>query len=347
MRGGCFEVGLATGANERRAKMRERWHELWATFSVKDHCTPGAFVAESLLFDHLLIPVVPMRRDGLSAEEASLEWKRWQDKGWEPGRLNQLVAILGERATPIPWTQSLQREWQERMNPSSEPSTMAATKEVQRARSDGYLTTGSVLERFAPRMAQTVVAVSEYHSIEDLQRSTPIRRADSVAGLPAGSLLAVVGHELLVPADPDRDDFQLLAEAAEVGSDRAYREKRKLLYLWQQEFVGSDGLTDTQSITRAVEHMSDLVSDLNAATRMQGIWRGVKKLFAFLKVGEKAGALVQPAGATALGAAISVGDFVLDRTKPDIPSDEATPVAALLLDAQKRLGLTITGDRRA
>ena len=227
------------------------------------------------------------------------------------------------------------------------PSMMPLTEEVRRARSDGYAMTGSVLERFAPRMAQTVVAVSEYRSIEDLQSSTPIRRAGSIAALPAGSLLAVAGHELLVPEDPDRDDFQLLAEAAEVGSDPTYREKRKLLYLWQQEFVGSDDLTDAQSIRRAVEHMSDLVGDLNAATGRQRIWKGVKKLFAFLKAGEKVGAFIEPAGATALGAAISVGDFVLDRSKPDIPGDEATPVAALLLDAQKRLGLTVTGDRRA
>jgi hypothetical protein len=53
------------------------------------------------------------------------------------------------------------------------PSMMPLTEEVRRARSDGYAMTGSVLERFAPRMAQTVVAVSEYRSIEDLQSSTP------------------------------------------------------------------------------------------------------------------------------------------------------------------------------
>jgi hypothetical protein len=35
------------------------WHELWATFSVKDHCQPGAFIAEALLYDRLVLPVVP------------------------------------------------------------------------------------------------------------------------------------------------------------------------------------------------------------------------------------------------------------------------------------------------
>lgn len=326
--------------------MRERWHELWATFSVKDHCNPGAFVAEALLYDHLLIPVVPMRRDGLSAEEASDEWKRWKDNGWEPARLNQLVAILGERATPIPWTKNLQQEWQGRMDSANGPTATLFTEQVQRARLDGYFMTGTVLERFAPSMAQTVVAVSQYSSVKDLQRATPIRRVDHASTISAGSLLAVVGHELLVPEDPERNDFQLLEEAVEVGSDSTYRDKRKLLYYWQQEFVSSDNLTDTQSIERAVEHMSDLVSDLNAATGKQKVWKGLKRLFSFLKVGEKVGAFVEPAGAKVLGATISIGDFLLDRIEPQKLGDEAIPVAALLLDAQKRLGLTITGERR-
>ena len=93
--------------------------------------------------------------------------------------------------------------------------------------------------------------------------------------------------------------------------------------------------------------MSNLAGDLERRNGEAKNLEGVKKLFAFLKAGEKVGAFIEPAGATALGAAISVGDFVLDRSKPDIPGDEATPVAALLLDAQKRLGLTVTGDRRA
>ncbi len=326
--------------------MRERWHELWATFSVKDHCNPGAFVAEALLYDHLLIPVVPMRRDGLSVEEAKEEWTRWKDKGWEPARLNQLVAILGERATPIPWTKNLQHEWQGRMDSANDPTATLFTEQGQRARPDGYFMTGTVLERFAPRMAQTVVAVSQYHSLEDLLRATPIRRVDHASALSAGSLLAVVGYELLVPDDPERDDFRFLIEAAEVGSDSTYRAKRKQLYFWQQEFIGSDNLTDAQSIERAVEHMGDLISDLNAATGKQKVWKGLKRLFSFLKVGEKVGAFVEPAGAKVLGATISIGDFLLDSIEPQKPGDEAIPVAALLLDAQKRLGLTITGERR-
>ena len=92
--------------------------------------------------------------------------------------------------------------------------------------------------------------------------------------------------------------------------------------------------------------MSDLVSDLNRATGKQKVWKGFKTLFSFLKVGAQVAACVEPAGAKAGGAALSVGDFVLDRIEPRKPGDDVVPVAALLLDAQKRLGLTVTGERR-
>jgi hypothetical protein len=156
----------------------------------------------------------------------------------------------------------------------------------------------------------------------------------------------VLGHELLVPEDPDRDDFELLREALEVGSDPTYREKRKRLYLWQQEFVDSDELTDAQSIKSAVDQMSQLVRDLNSARGKQKLWRGLKSVFSFLKVGEKAAAFVEPTGAKTFGAAVSLGDFLLDRVEPPQPDDEAVPVAELLLDSQKRLGLSVTGERR-
>ena len=324
----------------------ERWHELWATFSVKDHCIPGAYLAEVLLYDHLLVPMVPMQRDGLSAEEAEQEWKRWHDNGWQPAKLNQLLAILGQRATPIPWTRALQDEWNGKMASAESPSMAALTQDIQAARPNGYCMSGTVLERFAPRMAKTVVAVAQYRSLEDLQRNIPVRPVQPAAPVAAGTLLAVLGHELLVPSDPDRDDFKLLVDAVDVAGDETYREKRKKLYLWQQEFVGSDSMTDPTSIQRGVQEMQDLVRDVNTATKRQSVWKVFKNIFSFLKIGTSAVNLVEPVGAKAFGSAVSVGDYVLDRFEPNFPGGEATPAAALLLDAQRRLNLTVTGERR-
>ena len=44
--------------------------QVWGTFSVKDHCDPGAFVAEVMLYDRLVIPNHPTpenERDGIAS----------------------------------------------------------------------------------------------------------------------------------------------------------------------------------------------------------------------------------------------------------------------------------------
>jgi prepilin-type processing-associated H-X9-DG protein len=118
--------------------------------------------------------------------------------------------------------------------------------------------------------------------------------------------------------------------------------------LWRAAPVDlSDNLTDARSIKQAVEHMSDLVRDLNAATGKSKVWKGFKTLFSFLRAGANAGKLIEPVGANALGATVSLGEFVLDGAAPSQPSDVATPVASLVLDAQERLNLSVTGRRRA
>lgn len=325
--------------------MREPWNQLWATFSVRDHCRPGAFIAEALLYDHLLIPVAPRKQDGLSAAQADLEWQRWVNEGWQPARLNQMVAILGKRATAVPWTEELQGRWQLHME---QPSTLGLVDEVAHARRNGFVGTGTVLRDFAPQLAETVVAVSQYRSLEELQSAVPVKRRPTQAAppLPGQTLLAILGHELLVPEDPDGDDFEFLSQAVAIGGDSKYREKRQRLYLWQQQFVSSANLTDTLSILTAVEQMRDLMSDLNAATGKQRIWKGFKTIFSFLKAGGNVAAFVEPFGAKVAGAVVSVGDFALDRLAPHSSEDAALPVASLLLDAQKKLGLTTSRNRR-
>ena len=86
---------------------REHWHQICATFSVKDHVREGAFIAEILLYDYLYIPTLATVADGLTKEEANKERKRWVEKGWDPAKQTQLVARLlngriKERIRPIP-----------------------------------------------------------------------------------------------------------------------------------------------------------------------------------------------------------------------------------------------------
>jgi hypothetical protein len=96
----------------------EARHQLWATFSVKDHCRRGAFIAEVLLYDKLLVPVVPTAEADLSPEEAAREMDRWRKSDWKRARQTDIVRILGDRVEPIPWTSVRQNEWRQEMEKS-------------------------------------------------------------------------------------------------------------------------------------------------------------------------------------------------------------------------------------
>ncbi|HEV2268661.1 MAG TPA: hypothetical protein VGR92_04310 [Steroidobacteraceae bacterium] len=309
----------------------EPWHQLWATFSVKDHCQPGAFVAEVLLYDKLLIPVVPTEEDGLSAQEADAEWDRWLAAGWDPERQAEVTSILGDSAELIPWTSALQGEWRARME-----GGFAA------ARRNGYFESGTVLQRFAPAMARAVVAVSQYRSLKDLERAG-IRRRTPETALPASSLLAVLGHELLLPDDPEQDEFDVLGRAVAESQKDEYRNRRRALFEWQQKFLGSGALTDATSIRTALKEMTNLVDRLKTATAAQKKWQFAKRFFSFLSIVGKGMALGGPpltivGGGT--GVVASVGTFVVDQLSPSgMAEDAAIPAATLVLGAEESLGV--------
>jgi hypothetical protein len=321
----------------------ESWHELWGTFSVRDHCRRGAFISEVLFYDQLVLPVVPTADDlyaeaqakGEKVDAAKLakdEWERWKDAGWDPSRQTLLAAILKnkKRVELIPWTFDRQNEWQAKMKTA-----------FADARRDGYFMTGSVLGRFAPRMARSVVAVSQYHSLGELRAGERIRRLEPHEPLPASTLLAVLGHELLMPADPEEDNFRHLEEALDVSSDPKYQACRRSLYEWQQKFISGD-YTDAPSIKAAVENMTQLVHELKTATQQQKRWSWIKRFFTFMNVGSAFAALGGPltasigAGGTAVA---SVGTFVVDELAPKPGSSSGLPAATLVLNAQSELGI--------
>jgi len=310
----------------------EPWHQLWATFSVKDHCPPGAFVAEVLLYDKLLIPVVPTEEDGLSPEDADAEWDRWLAAGWDPARQAEVTPILGDSAELIPWTSALQGEWKARME-----SGFAA------ARRNGYFESGTVLQRFAPAMARAVVAVSQYRSVADLERAG-IRRRRPETTLPAGSLLAVLGHELLLPDDPGQNELDVLGRAVAESQKDEYRNRRRALFQWQQKFLSSGAITDATSIRAALREMTNLVDQLKTATAAQKKWKFAKRFFSFLGIAAKGVALGGGPPLTIVGGSAgvvaSLGTFVVDQLSPSGPAeDSAIPAATLVLDAQGSLGV--------
>ncbi len=309
------------------------WKDLWATFSVRDHTRPGAFISEVLFYDKLVIPVVPTQADGLSDAEAKREWERWESAGWAPARQTQICAILRDRAAVIPWTAERQGEWKRSM-----------ADEMSAAWKDGFFHTAGVLGRFAPAMARTVIGVSHYTKLDELERETGIRRRQTPnQPLPGGTLLAVLGFEMLVPDNPDGDDFQSLADAVEVASSDDFRQARRDLFDWQKRFV-RDGETDADSIRVAVDEMSELVQKLRRSTRRERAWHGLKRFFAFLGAASKGAALVPvphvAAAASASGAIAAMGSWVLESHRTDPSRGPGLPAATLIAGAQERLALS-------
>jgi hypothetical protein len=303
---------------------QELTKEVWGTFSVQDHVRPGAFVAEVLVYDRLLVPVVPTEADGLSAEEAKKEWKRWEDAKWDPALQVKVLEALGDRVEKIPWTAERQAEWK-----------TAMSTQIKQARRDGYFMSGSVLQRFAPSLARAVVAVSAHRSLKALEEQENVRRRRPHEPIEAGSLLAVLGYELLLPSELDATDLGLLKSAAQVGSDETYRRKRAALHQWQERFVRG-GKTDAYSIHQAVEGMKALASDLRSATAARNKWKALKWVFAFLGAAEKVAGLVTPVGAAIGGASASLGEFYVSGRSSE-PADVGLQAASLIVDAQDRL----------
>ncbi len=328
------------------AAERTQWHELCATFSVRDHLHPGAFIPEVLLYDRLIIPVMPREHDGISRAEADEERERWKD--WDPDRqsliVEKLKSRLGDRIIDVPWTKDLRDEWSHAMDETSAPENVDVVigRAVRFAHKNGYWETGRIVQKFAPAMAKTVVAVSSYRSLDDLTARTGIRSRRPNERVEAANLLAVLGFELLVPDDDGRAELAQLDEAAKVATDPSYREKRTALYQWQQQFIKA-GKTDAASIETAVEHMHGLVQKLHEATR----WRFAKRILSFFKIGADVAEIWHPVAGKILGAGVAAaGEFVADGGPAASDSSRFDgPAASLILDLQKRRGLTVDGER--
>ena len=58
--------------------------ERWGTFSVRDHTLNQPFAVDVLMYDRLVIP----------RPADSIERGRWSVSGWEPDRLDSILAVL-------------------------------------------------------------------------------------------------------------------------------------------------------------------------------------------------------------------------------------------------------------
>jgi len=219
-------------------------HELWGTYSVKDHCEPKAFVADIMLYDRLVIPFPP-------DEDERHRWAR-PENNWNPGLLEEQLKILGDQARPIPWNVVRQQRVRDRMQAQADVSALTSR--------DAFRMTRDVLLADLPAYVTGVEAVSVYPSLDELSQEVGLQPSAYPEELPGGMLCAVLTREFLVPNNPKRSDLDLLREAVDLAGDSDFRRKRESFWRWQREFLRGT-VTDMESITKAVDEMRDLIAD--------------------------------------------------------------------------------------
>ncbi len=327
--------------NQKESQEEDKY-ELWGTFSVMDHLQEGAFLAEVIMYDRLVIPVPPDPARAETAADrtfAEKQSERWKTNGWDPARQKTLLEILKPVAVPVEWN----RERHERWAAEYEKSKREAARQIS-----GYLAgwkTGENLLDAVPAMAAGAVAVSPYNSLEDLKLELGITETSSVAerlqagrGLPGNLVSAVIGREFLVPADPERDEFYLLREAVDLVQQQDYREARARFHTAQQRFI-KGGKTDLESITTAVEDMAQHLEALHKVAQQRSMWTGLRRAYTFAQI--LTDALPAPANwvvGSSVKVALGLGKFTVDERlgNPADPTDDHRG-GALLLDAQRRL----------
>jgi hypothetical protein len=323
-------------------------HELWATYSVRDHCTPRALATDIMLFDRLVFPVPetagikgnPVKRGRVMRERNPAEWERWQKQHWDPVGQARVLGWLEPVIRRLPWdsTGSVHEQYRE------EAAKLAAEQIPDYA----FHATRTVLTRDLPAHVTGVAAVGPaYRSVEEIRRNLTIRSAGE--RLPGGTLAAVLAWEFFAPdADDMRlTDEELLRETLNfVTGSKEFRRRRTAFIDWQQRFLraGGDGgppVTDAESVRRAVEEMSDLLADANKAANRLTLRKVAKYAFRLAPYIVSAAAIahgVPPIWPVVGGGFLGLGGIAVEEKLFKAAEEAKYPPTAFVYDAQRQFG---------
>ena len=268
--------------------------QVWGTFSVKDHTEPGAFVTDVMLYDRLVLPVPP----------DDDERARWEERGWQPARLEALLQILGDRAVPVKWDHHRQGTWRTRYE---------AGKGVSNETPDyAFAVSRTELTQGLPPHVTGVQAVPSFSSLQEAEAELGLKPSTEGQVLAGGAAVSILAHEFLVPHDPDDRSDDCLRAAVEIASDPSYRRKRASFWRWLREYYDDENMCHPAAIRDAVEDMEALLEEQREIVRKAKVNTISQYAFAI------GGSLVSfaAAGPTALafaGSFVSFGGFLADR----------------------------------
>lgn len=290
--------------------------ERWGSLSVDDHVDPHLLVANVLLYDRLVIPVMAPQPD-------RDELAYWKQQGWNPELQKLRVDQLDDLAIARPWTAGFRKRFHSRL------AELAAEKQDVSAK---HVTRMILAEDATHEKPDGVTIVAAYNSRNAMSADFCLEETveDTVDPLAAQAVL--LERRLAIPALEDPDDS--LKAAIELSRDGSFREKRRQLFDWQDLAAAR-----RWSIEDTVERIVDMTDQYNAEVKRAA--KMVRWKFAFtifgIGLGFATGGLTIGVGAAASLALVQFAFF--DRV-PAIAAGSAAP-AAMFHDIETKLGLTL------
>jgi hypothetical protein len=247
--------------------------DLWATYSVRDHLNPRTLAVDMMLFDRLVFPVPEdayfPQNSGSLMDRGSVEWKRndaewavWEKNKWNPVGQSKLLNVLSPVVRKVSWKTEGVMEDKYR-----EEAMKLTAKELP-----GYAFqfTRTFLTRDLPAHVTGVSAVGPaYRNYAKFRRECTSRELGTSQPLPGEAVATVLASRFFVPdiSDPEISTEQLLKRTVEFVTDNtAFRDRRAAFNEWQQDFI-RNGATDYESISRAVQKMSEMLEAANETAK--------------------------------------------------------------------------------
>ena len=314
--------------------------QVWGTFSVADHLRKRPFVADVLLYDKLLIPVVP--------ENDQKVRSRWRKRGWCPEDQEKYIEVLTNTNTnlvwAVPWDLQKNENFKSRFEAARgiafDTHNLSTHREVN-PNLPAYHVTRLILEDYARDSKNWcelstdvwVESMAAYPSYEAFAEDVSVRMGGKSAAKKESHLAGVFGWEFLVPEEPKMSDLDLLRVTAELASDPSFKEKRQAFHDWRRK-VANQGITDRA----ALEEMTRLIHEYNDLVRNSQI--RTKTLNGFTVAGIAASLAASFAIPTAglAGAFFGIGRFAAEKWMPGCEPSPDQRAAAMFHDARKRLG---------
>lgn len=319
--------------NDRRESFMGR--EIWGTYSVRDHTLPGAFLADLMFYDRLVLPVPQ------PGEEAD-----WERENWAPANQAGLIEELArfDRVKTVPWRLGT---WEREKENFTKDLAERSSLDIEVARDvarDAFLFTRTRLIEDLPRHVRGVTAVPTFADAGTLAGAIGLQRGKAgELNMSAQSMAAAAMRlKFLAPKPDGRTRLENLVPVLEKTGEKDVRKARDAFWRWQRDFFGDDVVTEQASLDAAAEEMADLIADLERALRWDRIRTAAQYLF--LAGGATVGMLGGPLTPVALaGVALSVGQFAFDKVA-DTNEIKRAPDAALFTSAKTGLPFQFAAD---